>query len=248
MNARGQGGSGASLLAQLSNSQNATDNQSMQDLGVQANQQNTALQAGQGAANIAGNMQNQSFNQQAQTAAANDAISKFNAGQTTGISQYNAGAGNRAQEFNAGTGMQGQEFNSGLGQTQFQDTMGIAGGQAGVNKSNTDYYKDKYKEDQAANGGILGGVTKIGAAAMAAAWGGKVPGTPVVQHNSTLNDIVPIHTSPGEAIVPRDLVAKGTPNQIGKFVKGAAPVGQDGKNREAMLSALKNIHSKRGGF
>ena len=245
MQARGMGGSGNSLLAQLSNSQNATNNQSAQDMQVRGQDQNTALQAGQAAAGIGSNMENQSFNEQAQKASAADAIAKFNAGNQGQTSMFNAGQGNAVGESNAGRNQQGQEFNSGLGQQQFADTMGIAQGNQQGGKASEEYWADKYKEDQKANGGMLGGAEKAGAAILAASRGGGVPGVAPVRGNSPLNDIVKVNTSPGEVVVDRDLRQHGTKDQIANFVRNPPPIKGSNQDREAMLGALGNLRRRR---
>lgn len=226
MAARGMSGSGNALLAKLSNSQNATNNQSAEDLGVRGQEASTALQAGQGAAAIGSNMENQQFGEGAAKAQAQDAINR-----------YNSGVGNSSQEYN-----------SNLGQTKFGDTMGIAAGNQKGGQLGTDYWTKKYGEDQSAAGGMLGGATKgIGALAAAASTGGKVPGQAAVPGDSTLNDFVPITTSPGEVVVPRTLAKGGSPKDIATFVKNPPKIQAPGSNgdKEAMLSALRNIKNRR---
>ncbi len=242
--ARGMGGSGNSLLAQLSSSQNATNNQSAQDLQVRGQDQNTALQAGQAAAGIGANMENQQFGEQAQKAAAADAIDKFNAGNKQQISVFNAGQGNSMAEGAAGRDQQAQEFNSGLGQQEFADTLGIAAGNQKGGQDETDYWSKKYGEDQKANGGLLGGGIS-GIAALAASRGGRVPGMAPMHGDSPLNDSVKINTSPGEVIVPRSLAHSGSTSQIGSFVKNPPPIKGSNQDREAMLGALKNLRARK---
>ncbi len=251
MRARGQGNSGNALLAQLSSSQNATNNQSMQDLGVQANQQNAALQAGMGASQIGAGMHAQDYGEQANLAQSQDAIDRFNAGNDQTTSVFNAGQANdlgrfnssqdfSGQQFNSGQDFAGQQFNSGLGQSEFADQMGInAGNQAG-GKIGVDYWGNKYKEDQQTKAGVLGGVMKIGGGLMGAATGGRVPGTAHVHGNSIANDKVPVMTSPGEVIIPRTLAHTGSKEDIHSFVKHPPQIN----DKEAILSALKNLRRR----
>lgn len=187
-NARGQGGSGASLLAQLSNSQNATNNQSAQDLGVLGQEANTALAAGQGAASIGSNLQNTSFNEQAQQAAATDAIAKFNAQNSQGVNMYNAQAQNAANQFNAqqGTGVnlfnaqknqgvnnadaaaynQGQTMNNyQMPQTEYEDQSQRAGGMASADQNASKYYSNQADIAAKKEGGLFGGAAQLGSSA-----------------------------------------------------------------------------------
>lgn len=235
-NARGMGGSGSALLAQLNAAQNAQNNQSMEDLGVAGQEANTAIQAGQGAANIGANMQNNDFAQRASKAQAADAIARFNAGQKTGVSEYNTGAANDAQKFNTG-----------LQQTQYQNNFQKRAGLSGASMAGVNYNQAAANTGAQQSGNLLSSAVKLGTAI--AAWGGgKVPGTPVVHGDSSLNDMVPVTTSPGEVVVPRSLAKGGSAHDIANFVKNPPqikPVAGP-KNKEAMLSALKNLRSRRG--
>jgi hypothetical protein len=199
-NMRGQGGSGASLLAQLSSSQNATNNQSAQDLGVMANQQNTALAAGQGAAQIGSNLQNSQFNQQAQQAAANDAIARFNAQNAQGVGLYNAQAANQADLFNAqqGTGVnlfnaqkqqavnnaaaaaanQNQTVNNiQLPQQAYEDQFQKASGMSGASMGAANYYNGLANSAAQKQGGLISGVSQLGSAVANTSLGQSALGT-----------------------------------------------------------------------
>lgn len=239
--ARGMGNNSNSLLAQLSSSQNATNNQSARDLAVRGQDQQTAINAGQAAAGIGANMEGQNFNEQAQKAAAADAIDRFNAGNNQQVSVFNAGQQTAGAEADAGRAQQAAEFNSGLGQQEFADTMGVAKGEQEGGKIGQDYWSDKYKEDEKANSEQQkGGLGMI--ASLFAAGGGRVPGHAKVPGDSILNDGVKINTSPGEVVVPRTLASSGSKAEIGSFVKKAPVIGKD---REAMLGALANLRRRR---
>lgn len=237
-NARGMGGSGAALIAQLNSQQNQQTNQNARDLGVAGQEANTALSAGQGASGIASNLENTSYGQAANAAAANDAINKFNAGQNTGISEYNAGVGNQAQQFNKG-----------LQQQNFQNKLSKTAGIAGTNNNATNFSQNQANMGAQQAGNILGAVTKLGAAGIgAAARGGETPGTPAVKGDSSLNDFVPINTSPREVIVPVSIRDHGTPKEIVNFVKNPPKISSNpNKDKESMLSALDNIRRRARG-
>lgn len=236
-NARGVGGSGASLLAQLDSNQAQQNAQNMQDMQVRGQDQSNALQAGMGAAQLAGQMGNTDYAQQANKAQANDAIARFNAGQATGVSGMNAQIGNQAQQYN--TGLQQQGY-----QNQFQKQAGIAG--ADMNAVADAQHKNDVNARKAGN--IFSGITQIGAAAAmpapAAAWGGKIPGHAPVAGDSKLNDLVPAKLSPGEVVVPRSLAQQGSHDAISHFVKNPPSAVAPDKNKEAMLAALKNMRRR----
>ncbi len=247
MAARGQGGSGNELLAQLSASQNATNNQSMQDLGVRGQQAQTALQAGQGAAQIGAGMENQQFGEAAARAQAADAISRFNAGNASQNSQFNAGQGNQAAMFNSGQNVGAQQANNANIQQGFGDTMGVAGGRQHGGEVGAGYGSAANAAEQRARAGVLGGFMGMAGSYMGskgdsgAAWGGKVPGQAAVPGNSYANDTVKVNTSPGEVIVPRTLAHSGNPSAISHFVQNPPKIGMGDKNKEAMLGALKHL-------
>jgi len=139
--ARGMGGSGADLLAQLQNSQSAAERTSQRDMDVAGIARDRALQGIIQAGQLGGQMQNQSFNQQAQVAGAQDAINQFNtmAKQNTGNlntqNQNAAAAQNLAEkqriaDSNVGTRNQQQQYNKNLQQQQFDNQIKKAGGAA----------------------------------------------------------------------------------------------------------------------
>ena len=251
---RGTQNSGNSLLAQLVAQQGATNQQNANNMQIAGQAQNTALQAGQGAANLAGQMQNTSYQQQAQQAAAQNSINQFNAQGGLGASEFNSQQQQGVLNAQAQAANQNQMYNNYLmPNTDFQQNAQIAQGlgQTGMGVGN--YYNQQNQLNKQLMGGILGGATQIGTASMGsgggeaadAAWGGKIPGQASVPGNSFANDTVPTMTSPGEVVVPRSLTNKN-PLAIGNFVKNAAPTTSPDKNKEAMLSALKHIRQKGG--
>lgn len=234
-NARGVGGSGAELVAQLSANQNAQNNQNAQDLGVLGNEANTAINAGTAASNIGSNLENTDYAQAANKAQAQDAINRFNSANRTANSQYNTGTANAAQQYNTG-----------LEQTGYQNKVQKQAGIAGSNMAGVNYNQAQANMGAQQAGNLLGGGAKLGAAALMASTGGKVPGAAPFKGDTTLNDIVPIQASPGEVVVPRTLAKAGTGGQIVNFVKH--PPNNSMNDKEAMLSALQSIRRKRGGM
>jgi hypothetical protein len=112
MNARGMGGSGAELLAQLQSSQGATDRQAQEGLDIAGMAQLRALDAMARGGSLAGDIRGQDFGEQEAIARARDAINTFNVGQTNHGNQFNTGALNDMTRFNAGNNLQVGVHNS----------------------------------------------------------------------------------------------------------------------------------------
>lgn len=146
-NARGVGGSGLELMAQLQNAQDSATRASNRDLDVAGQASERALEALMQAGQLGGQMQNQQFNQKAQIAGANDAIAKFNAQNNQAINLANTNAKNAAQQFNIQNAQntananvdlknQQQQYNKSLQQQQFENQLKKRQGQAGIASTN----------------------------------------------------------------------------------------------------------------
>lgn len=144
MEARGAGGSGAALMAQLQNAQQSANRQAARDTEVAGQSQQRALAALQSAGQLGGQMQQQSFGQQAQVAGANDAINQFNTQNRQQVANQNVAARNVAQtanlgekqrvaDTNVGTANTQQQYNKQLPQQDFNNQLAKAQGKAGVN-------------------------------------------------------------------------------------------------------------------
>ena len=146
-NARGVGGSGIELLSQMQNQQDSATRASQRDMDVSAQAQQRALDALIQQGTLSTQYQNQDFNQKAQTAQANDAISKFNAQNQQQVNLTNQAADNNAQQTNlaakqnvadsnAALENQQQLYNKQLLQQQYQNKLNKANGQSGVASTN----------------------------------------------------------------------------------------------------------------
>lgn len=166
-NARGMGGSGIEMLSQMQNQQDAATRQSARDTSVAGMAQQRALQALQQAGTLGGNIEGQDFSQQAQVAAANDAINKFNTANKNTVGLANTAANNEAQKFNlakeldvakTNTDIKNQQagYNAALPNTVFKNQIAQAGGvtDAGKSAAQTDIEKGK------ANTEIFGSAAK----------------------------------------------------------------------------------------
>lgn len=183
MNARGMGGSGAALAAQLANGQNAANMASQQGASINAQGQNQALQAMSSAGSLAGQMQAQQFGQQAAVGQAQNAINQFNTQNQQQTAAYNTQTGNQAQAANLAnaqsignqnTSIQNQQqaHNTGLYQQQFSDQMAQAQGEAGVLGQQSNFNQGQAANTAAMYSGIGQGVGQM---AGAFSGGGNAP-------------------------------------------------------------------------
>lgn len=139
--ARGMGGSGMSIAAQLQNAQDSATRASNRGTDVAAQAQQRALDALQAAGQLGGQIGQQDFSQQAQIAQANDAISRFNTQNKQDVSNLNTQTRNQAQQLNlaekqriadanAATRNTQQQYNKQLAQQDFDNRYKKAGGVA----------------------------------------------------------------------------------------------------------------------
>lgn len=168
--ARGAGGSGLELMAQLQNQQDSATRQSTRDLDVAAMAQDRALQALQQAGSLGGQINQQQFGQQAQVADAKNEIAKFNAANKQQVGMTNVAANNQAQAANLANkqdtsnknvdikNQQNQQNNS-LGQQTFNNQMSLAQGRSGALNTQS----QQANAEQAANKQLIG--TGVGALA-----------------------------------------------------------------------------------
>ncbi len=142
MSRRGLGGSGYDVAAQLQGQQATADQMSNQRLKVAAGAQDRALQAIQGAGDLAGKYRTQDFGEQSAKATAADKINLFNTNNLQDVQQRNIAAQNQAQAMNLGqmqkTADQNtqqanyqQEHNKGLLQQQFDNQAKKTAGMSG---------------------------------------------------------------------------------------------------------------------
>lgn len=146
MQQRGQGGSGAELLAKLKGNQSSTDELAKMDMQQAQQMQQAKLQAIQEQANLASGIRSQDYGQQADLAHAQDAINQWNAQNAQSVNRQNTNTQNSAQQYNltnaqqiannnTNVGNAQQDKNKALIQQQFNNRLAQAGGQAGVNQN-----------------------------------------------------------------------------------------------------------------
>jgi hypothetical protein len=229
MAARGMGGSGMELVAQMQAAQDAAERQALASLEKNAQVQQGRRDATSQLGNMAGQLQGRDFQQAAQKAAAQDAINRFNTANTWNQNQLNH------------QGRQGMANQNVAQNNQFaQNVMGAKQGGAqmrynsGVEADNAAAMRKQGGRAQNAGigqavgtaaGAYFGGVpgAMVGGAAGGAlgnmfAHGGEVPGQAQVPGDSLANDTVPALVSPGEIVLPRS-ITQLDPSEAGKAAK-----------------------------
>lgn len=194
MAARGMGGSGTQLAAQLANSQGSANQASNNANAINAQAQNAALQATAQGGNLASQLQGQQFGQQAAIAQAQNAINQFNTANTQNVAGYNTQAANQAQaanlanlqnisNTNTGLSNQQQAHNTGLYQTQYGNEMQKAGGQASTDQAAAGYMGNQAAQVAGAFSGAGAGLGTMGAA-LANSGGGSSGGPNMGSYNT----------------------------------------------------------------
>lgn len=97
---RGMGGSGLQLASQMIGQQGAATRAAASGDQVASDAQQRALQALVQSGQLAGQMNDQTYNQQSQQAQAQDAINRFNTGMQSTTNQFNVANSNQAQAAN----------------------------------------------------------------------------------------------------------------------------------------------------
>jgi len=172
---RGLGGSGLELMSQMQNQQDSATRGSQRDMDVAAQAQARALEALMQQGNMSGQMQAQDFNQKAQVAQANDAISKFNAQNTQTQTNLNTAARNDAAaknlgakqaiaDSNVGTRNTQQQYNKNLVQQKYENELKKRSGQSGIAIQNSQAQGANSQAQADANNRTIG--TAVTAASM----------------------------------------------------------------------------------
>ena len=172
---RGMSGGMSEMVNRQMATQGAANRQAQMDMDLNAQAQQRALSALMNGGQMAGQMESQSFNQQAQKAQATDAISRFNAANKQQVMGSNTDRANDAQLWNA-TGAQSTadknvggkndafKYNNSLKQDNFNNELskiGMANNAQSAAASNS--YNQARDQDQ-----FIGGVASSAATAYAA--------------------------------------------------------------------------------
>lgn len=252
MQQRGQAGGGSELAQRLASADSAGAENADASQQIAARGEANRTAAIGASAGLATTMRNQTAQTQDQLAAGRDSVNKFNADLTNRDNAANMQADNQAAQYNASS--QGQ-FDQNAGQMQYNsvtEAQNIAAQKAAAAAK-------KKAGLGSAIGGVAGGVAgayfggPAGAAAGASAGsalgsnfahGGKIPGHAHVAGDSTTNDTITAHVSPGEIIVPRS--AAQDPSKAADFAAHAASEDDSPSMEETILTIAKALSSLKG--
>lgn len=181
---RGVAGGGLELQAKLANEQDAADRASREGLDVAALAQQRALQAMMGAGEMASNMEQNDWQQQAAHAESQNAIDAANAQMTNQARQFNVTNNNAAQaanlgekqrisDTNVGTGNEEKVYNSQLHQQQFENEMGKASAKAGIYNQWGNSEAQEQAQKKGFKNAITAGLIQTGANALSKGMAGN---------------------------------------------------------------------------
>lgn len=187
---RGIGGSGLELANRMSNEQGAANRASRAGTDVAANAQARALAALTAQGQLGGQIESQQYGEQANKAAAQNAIDKFNAETQTSTNATNVNTANQAQAANlaneqaiqnANTSTQNanKQYNAQQNQTVYEDQLKKAQGIAGVYGGWANDASTASKAEKAGDVGLVSGLLNTGAQALAWGMGGPAAGMAV---------------------------------------------------------------------
>jgi hypothetical protein len=142
MAARGQGGSGAELIARLKSAQSGADRQSDESLQIARMAQERALQALSQGAGLAGQVRGQQYGEQSDLAKSRDIVNQFNTQNRQNVQQRNVQTQNQAQAANlaqrqemanrnVGLRNEAEQYNKQLLQQRYANQLSRASGMAG---------------------------------------------------------------------------------------------------------------------
>jgi hypothetical protein len=147
MQQRGQGGSGAELMARLQSNQSGADRLQQAELEQAKAMQNARMAALTQQANMSGQLRTQDYGEQSNLAKAKDLINQFNTQNAQGVQQRNVGTRNQAQQLNLqnqqntanmNTDLRNKQqiSNKGLIQQNFNNQRNLASDRAGAYGTN----------------------------------------------------------------------------------------------------------------
>lgn len=245
-----QRGIPASLMAEASMKQEAGDSARTAALtGTQAAGQaeQNAINAMMNEGNLASSMHGQQYSEQANKAAAENAMRQWNAGATNTTAEANANRATEANRMNLENAQNVSNqntsdvnkrtaYNANIPETIFGNKVTKASGQAGVNRDQSNMYGNQGNQILGLIGAGVGATANAFAPGaggapkppagynpnmsydmLPAAEGAVVPGTPEVPGDSPRNDKVHAMLSPGELVIPRSVAPD--PDAVKRFAQ-----------------------------
>jgi hypothetical protein len=165
---KGVGGSGLEMLSQMKNQQESTNRAANRGSDVAAAAQQRALQALIQGGQMGESMGNSEFRQQADIAAAKDAVNRFNTSNLNETEKYNVSARNNASlanlkakqgiaDSNVGLRNTAQQYNKELLQKEFENKYKKAGGQGDAAERDRKFKKTAVEDVEGGVADLFGG-------------------------------------------------------------------------------------------
>ena len=271
MAARGIGGSGLEFLSRQQAAQDAADRQALSGLEKMAQMNERKQSAASRLGQLGSQFQGQQFSQEAQKAAAQDAINRFNTGNRVDTQVRNNMGRNEASRYN-NAGRQGVSGQNTQAKQQQRDTAMQMEYNARVEDMNRKAIEDAEKRRRKA--GMTGAILGAAGAGIGAAYGGPMGagagysvgsglGNAFAAHGGEVtedsgldnydNDTKMMFLSPGEIVIPKSktenpieaakFVAKVNDNPMGSVEARNNPDEEDVVG--SLLAALSSMHRRR---
>lgn len=176
MQARGMGGSGMDLVAEMQSAQDSAELEALRALETDAQMQERKERATSARGSLASQLQSRDFSQEAEKAAAQDAIDRFNTQNAIAVDQYNNQGRNEASAQNWNRENETSDRNSSAAYDYRKDVLGANQAQAGLNYNAAVEGENRKRMDDAAAeeraSGKFGAILGAGGAVVGGVYGG----------------------------------------------------------------------------
>lgn len=240
--ARGIGGGGLEVVMAQQAAQDAAEQEALASLEKNAQMQDRKQQATSQLGQLSSQLQSRDYNQQAQAAQANDAISRFNTQNANNVQTQNNQGINQTNQTNYNRANEVADNNVNAGYTYRKDALGVQQGGAKVQydaasaarEAAEQRARDRKAKSKGVTGAVMGAVGAgagaffggpAGASAgyavgnglgQAFAHGGRVEGPELSPFDDPANDIIPATLSAGEVVLPKSVARD--PQAAAQFV------------------------------
>lgn len=240
MQARGMSGSGMDLLAQMQSAQDSAELEAMRALEREALMQGRKQEATARMGNLASTLQSRDFGQQAQQAAAQDAIDRFNIANKNDVSKYNNSGLNSSKNANWDRANQISDLNAAAKYDHSKNILGANQNQVGMNYNYSVEKENRARGDAAAAedraGGKMGALMGIAGGVAGGVYGGPAGASAGYQVGSGVGNQVGRNTHRNNAYGSdkrlKENIQDEHPLEIEAFLDSIAPKSFDYKEGE----------------
>jgi hypothetical protein len=172
---RGMGGSGLEMVQRQMAAQSAANQANAADLQIQGEARRRALEAIQQSGQLAGNVREQDFGEQAKIAAAKDELNRFRAQNAINMQMRNIGSMNEAQlqnlkekqrilDANVASRNAGMDLQRSIAQKNYENQLNKAAAQGGVYREQAGAADRSAQQTGQMWGGLMQGIGQLGTA------------------------------------------------------------------------------------